>query len=57
MSDLRLAAHRTPGHEAGLRSDLNVARISETKIAGCSQAAKWVAALRGWRYAAIRSGA
>ena len=28
--------------QAGLRSDLNVARISETKIAVCSQAAKWV---------------
>jgi|ERR1700722_9434422 len=25
-----------------LRNDLNVAPISETKIAGCSQAAKWV---------------
>ena len=25
-----------------LRNDLNDARISETKIAGCSQAAKWV---------------
>src|SRR5215467_4260074 len=27
--------------QPGLRSDLNEARISETKDAGCSQAAKW----------------
>jgi len=31
----------TYGDQAGLCSDLNVARTSDTKSAGCSQAAKW----------------